>query len=77
MEYEKIYFSGGEGKGPGQKDKKIQIRKGNAQDLESCQANSNRGERSIETIASLDQNHQKTIESNDLGAENHLMVMVE
>ena len=54
-----------------------------------------RGERSIKTIASLDQwpmtieNHwnqllndtktikQKTIEANGLGAENHLMVMVE
>ena len=56
-----------------QKDKN----KGNAQDSEGFQANSNRGERSIETIASLDQKNKKTIESYDMGAENHLMVMVE
>ena len=38
-----------------QKDKN----KGNAQDSEGFQANSNRGERSIETMASLDQKNKK------------------
>ena len=44
---------------PGQKDKKIQIRKGNAQDSEGFQANCNRGERSIKTIAWLDEKIKK------------------